>query len=240
MIGTVEDRTREHDMPRRQTPLYLHEEILLLALRDEKGTLIQECSLPMGGAVLAELLLARRIAVTEDRKKLVDVLSSKRLGDPILDESLEKIATAKRRASLQTWVARLANLKKLRHRVAAGLCQRGVLRADEDKILLIFTRRIYPELDPRPERKLIERLRKAIFTEVDSVDARTVVLLSLAHTAELLKIPFPRKELRRRKRRIKELTSGNLLGAATKEAVQAAIAAAAMVPIMAACTASTT
>ena len=226
-------------MPSRRTPLYLHEEILLLALRDKKGTLIRDCSLPIGGAILAELLLAKRIAVTDDKKKLVDLISPKPLGEPVIDDGLGRIETARRRASLETWVTRFGGLKNLRHRAAEGLCKRGVLRADKDKILLIFTRKIYPELNPGPERELIERLRKAVFTDTRKVDPRTVVLLSLANTAELLKIPFERKKLNSRKRRIKELTSGNLLGKATKEAVQAAQAAATMAAIMPAITVAT-
>ena len=135
-------------MPSRRTPLYLHEEILLLALRDKKGTLIRECSLPIGGVILAELLFAKRIAVTDDRKKLVDLISPKPLGEPVIDECLGRIETAKRRASLETWVTRFGGLKNLRHRAAEGLCKRGVLRADQDKILLIFTRRSIPNSTP--------------------------------------------------------------------------------------------
>ena len=81
-----------------------------------------------------------------------------------------------------------------------------------------------------------------MFTDTRNVDPRTVVLLSLANTAELLKIPFERKRLNSRKRRIKALTSGNLLGEATKEAVQAvqaAQAAAAMAVIIPAITVAT-
>ena len=219
-------------MASHQTPLYLHEEILLLALRDKEGTLVGGYWYPMGGAILAQLLLAGRIAVTEDRKKLVDLVSSKPVGEPVIDECLKKIKTAKRRGSLQTWVSRFANLKNLRHRVAQGLCRRGILRAGENKILLIFTRKIYPERDPRPERQMIERLRKAIFTESAKVDPRTAILLSLAGSADLLKIPFDKKKLKARKKRIEGITSGELLGKATKEAVQAAQAAAAMAAIM--------
>lgn len=242
-------------MPTHAPKLFLHEEIMLLALAEKKGTVIAEDSyrFALGGAVLAELLLEKRIAVAEKKKdgrgsglggwlasafaetNLVDAVSSKRVGDPVLDECLKRVTTAKRRASLKTWVPRFANMSNLRHRVADGLCKRGILRGDQDKILLIFTRRIYPERDPRPERRIIERLRKAIFTEARDLDPRTVVLLSLADSAGLLKIPFDKKKLRGRKKRIERITSGKLMGQATKEAVQAAQAAmvaAAIVPVI--------
>lgn len=223
-------------MPTRDPQLRFHEEILLLALRDEKGTLHSRASMhqyAMAGGLLAELLLAERIAVSDDKKKFVTVVNARPLGEPLLDECLSRIREAKRRQRLQTWVSRLARLKKLRHRVAAGLCRQGILKEDEDKVLLIFTCKLYPERDARCEQRIIERLRKAIFTEMRELDPRTAVLVSLANGAGLLAIPFDRKELRGRKKRIEQIAEGNLLGRATREAIRAAQAAA-----IAACTAA--
>jgi hypothetical protein len=231
-------------MAHRKRSLFLHEEVLLLALRDEEGTLASGGGMhdyALAGGMLSELLLGRRIEVDEGRRKLVNLLSDKPLGCEVLDEALNRVATAKRRASAKDWVSRFAHFKKLRHRVAMDLCRLGVLRADEDRVLLIFRRKIYPELDPRPERAVIERLRKAIFTTTRDVDPRTVVLLSLADGAGLLKIPFGKRELKQRKKRIEQLTRGELMGKATREAVQAAHAAvmvAVIVPTMVATTAA--
>jgi len=214
-----------------QTNLFLHEEIMLLALRDEEGTIASGTmyQYAIGAAVLSELLLNKRIAVEESRrKKLVNLISSKPLGEPLIDQCLEKISNAKRRASLQTWVSRFAGVKNLKHRVARQLCERGILRASEDKILLLFTRKIYPELNPVPEKRLIERLRQAIFTDSRDVDPRTVVLVSLADSTGLLKETFDKKKLKGRKARIKEISNGEITGKAAKEAI-AAMQAAVMV-----------
>ena len=211
-----------------QTNLFLHEEIMLLALRDEEGTIASGTmyQYAIGAAVLAELLLNKRIAVGQPRrKKLVDLISSQPLGEPLINQCLEKISNAKRRASLQSWVSRFAGVKNLKHRVALQLCERGILRATEDKILLIFTRKIYPEVNPEPERKLIERLRQAIFTDSRDVDPRTVVLVSLANSTGLLKVVFDKKELKGRKARIKEISDGEITGKAAKEAIEAMQAA---------------
>jgi hypothetical protein len=207
-----------------QNNLFLHEEIMLLALRDEKGTIVPGTMFEyaIGAAVLAELLLSQRIAVDQSsRRKLVDVVSSTPLGDPLLDQCLEKITTAKRRAALQTWVSRFVGVKNLKHLVAQQLCRRGILRADEDKVLLIFTRKIYPEVNPEPERKLIERLRQAIFTDAPDIDSRTVVLVSLANSATLLNVVFDKKMLKTRKARIKQIVNGEITGKAAQEAIQA-------------------
>ena len=209
--------------------LFLHEEILLLALRDEEGTIASGGTMyqyAIGAALLAELLLRKRIEVDQSgKKKLVNLVSSTPLGEPLIDECLDKISSAKRRAVLQTWVSRFAGIKNLKDRVAQQLCRRGILKADEDKVLLLFRRKIYPEVNPEPERELIERLRYAVLTKADDIDPRTVVLLSLANSASLLKMAFDKKELKDHKARIKKIVNGEITGKAATEAIQAMQAA---------------
>ena len=215
-----------------RTELHLHEQLMLLALRDEKGTLESKASMygyALGGAMLAELSLRGKIRIGDDKKAFVDVIDRSPLGEPVLDECLDKVAHAKRRGRATTWVQRFAGVKRLRHRVAEGLCRRGILRDDEDKILLFFTRRLYPTIDPVPERRLVDRLRDVIFSDSTPADAETVIVVALANATGLLPIHFDRKDLRRRKRHLKRLTEGNMAGAAAQQAVlaaqQAAIAA---------------
>lgn len=211
-----------------QHPLFLHEEILLLALQDAEGTIASGTwyQQAIGGAILAELLLSSRIRVDESgKRKLVELISSKPVGDPLIDECLEKVVAAKRRASPATWIGRFAAVKGLKNRLAEQLCRRGILRADEKTVLLIFTRRIFPEIDPEPERKLIERLCEAIFSEASEVDPRTVVLVSLANGTGLLDVVFDKKKLKAREQRIESIVNGEVTGKAAKEAVEAAQAA---------------
>jgi Golgi phosphoprotein 3 len=229
---------------KRGDSLHLHEEIMLLVLRDREGTVVSGTmySYAIGGAVLAELLIEKRIDIEAVKKnKYARVLSPTPLGDPLIDEGLAKLAGAKKRAQLQTWVTKFAQTKNLKHRVAAQLAKRGTLRIDEDKVLGIFTRRIYPEVDPRPEREMIERLRKAIFDDAGEVAPRTVILLSLAKSADLLKLVFDKKQLKSRKTRIEQVVNGEMTGKATQEAIQAmqaAILVACIVPAIVASTAA--
>lgn len=214
--------------------LFLHEEVALLALRDEQGTfqLGLAFDYAVGGAILAELLLAGRLRVDESSKKQwVRITSSKPLGDPLVDECLDRVATAKRPASLQSWVSRFAHAKKLRPRVAEELCRRGILRADEDKVLWLFRRRIYPEVNPAPERRLLDRMRRAITKDTRDLDARTVAIISLAKSAGLLKLTLDKPTLKRRKVRIEKIINGEVAGKATQEAL-AAVQAALMVAVI--------
>jgi hypothetical protein len=206
--------------------LHLHESVLLLALRDKKGTFHSRHYLPaMGGAILAELLMDGWIEVADTKKQHVSVVRDGLVGEPVLDRALDKIRAAKRKASLKNWVVRVGNLSKLRNEVAVGLCRRRILREEEGRVLAIFRRKLYPEVDPRPERRLIEQLRRAIFSDSSKVEPRTGVLIALAQGADLLSIPFAKRDLKRRKKRIESIANGELLGKATKEAVQAAEAA---------------
>jgi Golgi phosphoprotein 3 len=223
--------------------LFLHEEIMLLALKDKKGTVFSGTmyGFAIGGAVLAELLMETRIDVeTVKKRKYARVLSSAPLGDPLIDECLAKIAGAKRRAQLQTWVSKFAQTKKLKHRVAEQLAKRWILRVDEDKVLGIFTRKIYPEVDPRPERELIERLQQAVLGDGREVDPRTVVLISLANSTGLLKLVFDKKQLKSRKARIEQVVNGEVTGKAAAEAIQAMQAAVMVACVMPAIMAATT
>ncbi len=224
-------------MAYKATKLSMHEQLMLLALRDEKGTLESRAGMhgyPLGGAILAELVLAGRITLDDDKKQLVSLIDSSPLSEPFLDEAIEQLASAKRRRRASDWVMRFASIKKLRHRVAQQLCRRGILKDAEDKVLWIFTRKIYPEIDARPEEQLVEELREAIYDDHQKVPPRTAIVLSLAHATGMLGIHFDKRDLKRRKKRIKQIASGEAVGGATKAAVEAVQAA-----LMAAQTAAT-
>ena len=221
----------------RKDRLSLPEEIMLLALQDEKGTTGMESMYPyaIGGAVLAELLMSQRLRLDSSKKKTALIASAKPLGDPLLDDCLALVQKAKKPASAQTWVTKFAGTKNLKHRLAMRLCDKGILKADEDKVLLIFSRKIYPEINPEPEQELVERLRRAIFRDTDHLDPRTVVLVSLAKSAGLLTMVFDKKDLKARKDRIERIIEGDTLGTATQEAIEAvkaAIFVACMLPVI--------
>ena len=77
--------------------------------------------------VLSELILQQRIRLDQNRKKnpLVDVVDRASTGDEVIDEALGKIRSAKRRASLNTWIERIAGIKQLKHRTASGFVRQG-------------------------------------------------------------------------------------------------------------------
>ena len=86
---------------------------------------------------------------------------------------------------------------------------------------------------------MIERLRRAIFTETVRLEPRTLLLLALAFRADLLKNAFAKKDLKKRKKRIEAVIEDDAIGRAAKEAidaVNAAVAVAVVIPAVGAAT----
>ena len=215
-------------------PLPLYEEILLLALDDDKGTSSGAgfYTNAMGGAILAELAMTGAISIADDKNKRVSVGRRTRLDDPLLDECLALVTEAKKPKKAAEWVGKFAHVKDLKNRAARQLVAKGVLIEETDTVMMVFKRTVYPEVDGGPEKDLRERMNKAIFTATTNVEPRTVVIIAMAQAAGMLGKIFPKKKLKERKKRIEQLTSGQLAGKATKEAVQAVQAAIMVTTIM--------
>lgn len=216
--------------------LFLHEEILLLALCDERGTIESGAwyQQAVGAAVVAELLLAERVAVVPSGKRpKLRVLRADPVGDPLVDEWLGVLASEKKPRTLSHWVSKVSGTKGLKKRIAGRLARRGVLEEREGKLLLVFPRTTWPERDAGPEREIRQRLETAIFEDVAEVDPRTTALVSIARSSGILSVVFPKRELKARKRRIDRIVAGELAGPAAAEliqSVQTAILVAAIIP----------
>ncbi len=212
-------------MPSRNQ-LGLHEEVLLLHLNDDKGThFTAHTNYAVAGAILIEMFLNERIRLGGRKNKLVELVHSASLGNPLLDEFLWEIRDAKKQSRLQSSLTRVAGSRDLVQRVAKELCNRGILREEEKTSLWIFRRNVYPQVDPAPKRELIERMREAIFTDIEEIEPRTAVTVTLAKSTEILPVIFDRKSLKSRKKRIEQIAEGNAVGHVTKEAIAALQAA---------------
>lgn len=224
--------------------LRLYEGLMLLALSEEKGTIegayIEYC---VAAAMLAELLLLKKLTLTDERDPKVQISDTAVIGDDVLDEGLQKIAQSKRSLKLEDWVTKLAQLTDLKHKVAAALVRDGVVALEEKKILWLFTQKVYPELNPEPEQALRRELRYLVLEQPLEVNPRHVLLLALAQSACLLPQVFSKAELKTHKKRIEQLVKGEQLGVITKDviaAVEVAVMVAVMLPAMTAATSAAT
>ena len=220
-------------------PLMLHEEVLLLALRDGSGKFSSGMYLySVAGAMVSELMLLERINCLDDKHRTVAIISDKTTGCELLDELLIQIKTSKKDRGLQHWISVAAGIKDLNHRLAEKLCALGILQQDERKVFFIFTQWVYPELDGTWEDSIRHRMAEVMFHPEVKVGTRTGALIAMAYHADLLKVNFAPDQLRQHQARIKALASGEHLASdATKaaiQAIQAATVVATMLPMIAA------
>lgn len=211
-----------------QSSLHLYEEIMLLALREDNGKIESkarfEYSTLLAAALLSELVLLERIAIQNKKKMIVEVTSREPVGCSLLDEALSTISDSKPKPATH-WVTKLQRIKNLQARAAQSLCDKGILKAEDGKVLFFFDKTYYPELNPMPEQEVISRLQSVIFGDDTDIDERTLVLLALLRKSELLKIPFEAKALKNQRHRMKEICEGDLIGEAAQKTVEAAQAA---------------
>ncbi|MEV0234435.1 GPP34 family phosphoprotein [Nonomuraea sp. NPDC050786] len=208
------------------------EELLLLAYNDEKGTqLVSGTQLDpaLAGALLAELAVNGRLELSD---KKVTVKDPSPLGDPELDATLGRIAKEGKERKPAWWVQRLqsANLRK---RLLSRLAESGVLAEQRGKVLGIFPTTRWPEANPDVEAAVRGRVTSALAGA--DPDARTAVLIAIAHAAKLDGKAFPEAS----KQRVKEIAEGAWTADAVAQTI-AAINAVMITTITAATVAATT
>lgn len=198
----------------------LAEDLLLLALDDDKGTVSWQrtTALPygLGGALLVDLALQGRVTMVDDRISLSDPAPT---GEAVLDAALVTIRSAKKEHDAKYWVKHLGDRSGLKEELARRLVARGILREQEHAFLWVFHDPRFPASDPRPEAALRERIRDVVLNGAEP-DERTLLLLSLVNACGLTGDLFSKEELKRTKPRVKELIEGERVGKAVGRAVE--------------------
>ncbi|PZG12402.1 GOLPH3/VPS74 family protein [Nonomuraea aridisoli] len=202
------------------------EELLLLALSEDKGRpLVSTAQLDpaLAGALLAELAVGDRVELSD---KKVTVKDPSPLGDDELDAVLARVVAQEKVKSPVWWVQKLQS-GKLRQRLLSRLAALGVLSEERGKVLGVFPVTRWPEAHPGVEADVRERV-SAVLAGADP-DARTAVLISVAHAASVVRKAFPDAD----KARVKEIAEGAWAADAVAKTIAAATAAA-MTAVMAA------
>lgn len=171
------------------------EDLLLLLLDDERGSLLTDVSnvdAGLAGAILIELALRGQVAVHETQGLLathvVRVVEASSTGDELLDAALELIAGKDRTA-----VGIIEHLApRLRRQILDRLERRGILEHAEGKLLGIFPRHRWPAHDDRHEMGLRADLRDSLVDGAEPGE-RIGALIALLHAigAEHRVLPFP-------------------------------------------------
>jgi hypothetical protein len=220
----------------------LADELLLLALDDERGTVYSAVQIGLdfglAGAVVAELAARGRL-VGDDALSIEDGVKS---GNAVLDDAMAAIA-AKPGKDTRYWVGHLPRaLGGLHKRLLDGLVAQGTLERRDQRILLLFHRDVFPERDGRVEQDVRARL-DAVLLHGGPCDQRTRWLIQLAAACRITDAIYPRAQRATVKSRIKQLdTADDVASSAVDRAIkaeQAAIMGAIIAASVAATAAST-
>ena len=205
--------------------LSLAEELLLLSLNDEKGSVMFTAAtglaFGLAGAVLMEL--AARESIKVEGKNLV-VTNPRDTGDAILDECLGVLRGAAKTQTVQSWVSQLGDRKSIQQGYLDRLVEKHILRREGHRILWVFPSTRFPASNPLEELEVRKRLRAIALTE-NAPDLPTLHLVSLVQACELLGEVFPdRDERKKAKNRFTALAKEEVYGKAVADQVAAVLA----------------
>jgi len=188
------------------TALTLAEELLLVALDDQRGTLLPMRPYAMEVASAAALVMDLSLLgrIDSDERSLT-VTSATATGSPLLDDVLTRIAADPGPHSTATWLQRLATLPDLQERIIGSLVQRGVLQSVEKRLLWVFKTRVYPPTSGLEEREVLSRIMTLLNND-EIPDARDALLVGLLSATKLLDELLSRPERHRLATRISQIT----------------------------------
>nr|XP_009680758.1 PREDICTED: Golgi phosphoprotein 3-like isoform X1 [Struthio camelus australis]XP_009680766.1 PREDICTED: Golgi phosphoprotein 3-like isoform X1 [Struthio camelus australis] len=196
--------------------LTLMEEVLLLGLKDKEGytSFWNDCiSSGLRGGILIELALRGRIQLEPltmrkkrllDRKVKVVLKSDAPTGDVLLDETLRHIKATESAETVQTWIELLTGetwnpfklqyqLRNVRERIAKNLVEKGILTTEKQNFLL-FDMTTHPVSNATEKQRLVKKLQESMLerwvNDPHRMDRRTLALLVLAHSSDVLENVF--------------------------------------------------
>lgn len=198
----------------KETRLTLMEEVLLLGLKDKEGytSFWNDCiSSGLRGCILIELGLRGRVELERAGMRRKGLLSRKVIvksdtptGDVLLDEALKHMKDTDPPETVQSWIEYLSGetwnpmklkyqLKNVRERLAKNLVEKGVLTTEKQNFLL-FDMTTHPLTDNVVKCRLVKKVQEAALrrsiTDVAHADKRSLALLMLAHSADVLENAF--------------------------------------------------
>lgn len=210
----------------------LAEDLLLLLVDEHSGRPLVDSTRTthaLAGALVLELAVMGLLvpddpAARRGRSKIVAV--GQPPGDPLLDLAWQAFSDKPRRAA--------SVLQRLHSKVTDPLLQRiadkGWVRPARTKVLGMFTRTSWPEVDGRHEAQLRNNLA-IVLLQGGTPDVRVAALISLLLAADALPTLFPEADKKQMKARAKALSDGEWAGAAVAQAI-AEVRTAVMVAVM--------
>ncbi len=188
--------------------LTLTEELMLLAVHDEKGNVIfaATSSIPYGiaCAMLFDLKALNKISI-DDETMDIDIISDTNTKIEFLDKAFRLICSKSKKKSLDFWIRALAHdIKDYQNLIFENLVLNGILRREAKKLLFIIKFDRYPTLNPAPELESRDNIHKVVMLGI-SPNEKLLNLISLMYACNLINEVFPDNIRQIAKKNIKKL-----------------------------------
>jgi golgi phosphoprotein 3 len=185
----------------------LYEEILLLSIHEEKGTIIgssvDQLKPGLAGALLAELTLMGKIQTSNNHR--LQLIDNSPMNIDVLDETLKALKESEKERKFGYWISTLnPNKDKFRKQIIGSLDQKGIFTQEADHIQWVVASPIHPETKASTKYWVTKRLRGIVLGS-EEIQPRDTILLSLVSACGLLDLVFLRDERKLASRMINQL-----------------------------------
>ena len=197
------------------------EEILLLLLDDKDGSFVPIPKANLGcaiaGAVLMDLAFAYRIDTDPDSLVVTDPTPT---GNPMLDQTLAKLAGPQQATDTRTWIRVLSveDSPAIREQALQSLVARGIVVQREARVMWAFRARRYPTIDGNVEQEVKLRIGDVLLSD-DIPDPRDVALIGLVDACDILREIFPDRDMEQCRPRVDQLRKMDLIGRELAQAI---------------------
>lgn len=189
--------------------LTLAEELLLITLDDESGTLLDSISpfkyhIAIAASLIMELTLKGKLDL--DEKKLF-VVSSVDTGDPILDQALAEIVAEKTSLATTEWLKRFATRgEDLSNQIIESLVAKGIMQLVDKRLFWVLRTRAYSATSGIEEREVKARIMLLLNSD-EIPDPNDILLVGLLKAVGIFSLLLSPSELARLQNRIDEIAN---------------------------------
>lgn len=194
--------------------LTLSEELMLLAVNDDKGHFILSATsdLPYGIAASLILELGYRDIINISEKGIISIKNEHKTDIDFLDFAINIIRRTKKSKDCEFWIRSFAlEYKIFKEQIIENLVLKGILKKKAKKFLFLIDFHKYPTLNPAPELETRDKIHKVVLMGVkpDKVIYDLIVLL---YCCNLVDEVFPKSLRKSAQKFIKKLTEESKLG----------------------------
>ena len=200
--------------------LTVAEELILILLDDEKGTLpaIPQLTLHIIVAGAALMDLAARGKVDNDAES-VFVCDKSPTGIDYLDQVLTKIVGQDKERNVRFWINTIADDGAMIIDSSFDLLvERAILGVSQRKYLWIMKSRCYPTLDGTFERDVKRRIMNIVYSD-DIPQSKDIVLIALLDAGDIFRTLLGTKEYNQVRDRVQQISKLELIGQSTTKLI---------------------